>query len=454
VDESGALDLARWQFALTAAAHFLFVSLTLGLATVVTAVQTWAVLRRGSGGRDAAVRERMVRFWGQLYVVNYAVGIVTGIVMEFQFGLAWSGLGHYAGDVFGASLAMETIVAFFVESTFLGLWIFGWHRFGPRLHCALLWVVTATAYLSAYWILVTNGFLNHPVGYARTAHGERHGIELTDASAVLANPSALLAFGHVVGGALLTAAFFVAGVSAYHLRRRGTSALSGTDAELFRKSLRIGVFLAPPALLWTAALGGLQFAAIAAYQPMKSAVWQARAAEVARLQAELTERFGPGDHVPSQGLVRGAALLMLGAFALMLYASVGSALLACFRRAVHRFRPWHVLLMAMVPVPYVAMTAGWVFREAGRQPWVVYGLLRTEDALSDVSAGAMRTSLAVFTTLFALLLAVNWWLLLRTARRGPGAVALGALEGDERAPGGAPPAEDAPGPDRGPVPTY
>ncbi|URN12449.1 cytochrome ubiquinol oxidase subunit I [Streptomyces radiopugnans] len=217
MDGTGALDLARWQFALTAAAHFLFVSLTLGLATVVTAVQTWAVLRRGSGGdggRDAAVRARMVRFWGQLYVVNYAVGIATGIAMEFQFGLAWSGLGHYAGDVLGASLAMETIVAFFVESTFLGLWIFGWNRFGPRLHCALLWVVTGTAYLSAYWILVANGFLNHPVGYARTAHG----IELADAPAVLANPSTLLAFGHIAGGALLTAAFFVAGVSAYHLQ--------------------------------------------------------------------------------------------------------------------------------------------------------------------------------------------------------------------------------------------
>ncbi|MGY1452384.1 cytochrome ubiquinol oxidase subunit I [Streptomyces sp. SS8] len=469
MDGTGALDLARWQFALTAAAHFLFVSLTLGLATVVTAVQTWAVLRRGSGrgngrgegdgGRGAAVRERMVRFWGQLYVVNYAVGIVTGIVMEFQFGLAWSGLGHYAGDVLGASLAMETIVAFFVESTFLGLWIFGWNRFGPRLHCALLWVVTGTAYLSAYWILVANGFLNHPVGYVRTAHG----IELADAPAVLANPSTLLAFGHIAGGALLTAAFFVAGISAYHLRRRGGHGLSGADTELFRRSLRIGVFLAPPALLWTAASGGLQLSAIAGHQPMKSAVWRAETAEIARLQAELTERFGPGDYIPSQGLVRGAALLMLGAFALMLYASAGSALLACFRRAVLRFRTWHLLLMALVPLPYAAMTAGWVFREAGRQPWVVYGLLRTEDALSDVSAGAMRVSLAVFTTLFALLLAVNWWLLLRTARRGPGAVTLGEIGEpgepsgtggsgeDGRAPGGGGPPADR---DPGPMPAY
>ncbi|MFD1828800.1 cytochrome ubiquinol oxidase subunit I [Streptomyces desertarenae] len=454
MDGTGALDLARWQFALTAAAHFLFVSLTLGLATVVAVLQTWAVARGGSA-RGSAVDARAVRFWGQLYVVNYAVGIVTGIVMEFQFGLAWSGLGHYAGDVFGASLAMETVVAFFVESTFLGLWIFGWDRFGPRLHCALLWVVTGTAYLSAYWILVANGFLNHPVGYAATAGG--HGIELTDAAAVLTNPSALLAFGHIAGGALLTAAFFMAGVSAYHLRRRD---LPERDARLFRRSLRIGAFLAPPALLATAAFGGVQLAALASYQPMKDAVWKAEAAEVARLQAELVERFGPGDYVPSEALTRGAAVLMLAAFALMLHASAASALLACFRRAVHRFRLWHLLLMAMVPLPYVAMTAGWVFREAGRQPWVVYGLLRTEDALSDVSAGAMRLSLAVFGTLFALLLAVNWWLLLRTARRGPGAVALGAPDPGGRPPGDAPdasPAGDGGSPrpgDDGLVPTY
>ncbi|GAA2387381.1 cytochrome ubiquinol oxidase subunit I [Streptomyces glaucosporus] len=443
MDGSEALDLARWQFALTAAAHFLFVSLTLGLATFVTAVQTWAVLRRGSG--QSAPYARMVRFWGQLYVVNYAVGIVTGIVMEFQFGLAWSGLGHYAGNVFGASLAMETVVAFFVESTFLGLWIFGWNRFGPRVHCALLWVVTGTAYLSAYWILVANGFLNHPVGHTGTGHG----IELTDAGAVLTNPSALLAFGHIAGGAAVTAAFFVAGVSAYHLfRYRGTGGDGGDGgdgAALFRRSLRIAAFASPPALLVTAAFGGIQFSALASFQPMKDAVWKAEAAEIARLQADLAERFGPGDYVPSEALTRGAAMLMLLAFALMFHVSLGSALLALFRPAVERFRAWHLLLMAVVPLPYVAMTAGWVFREAGRQPWVVYGLLRTEDALSDVSAGAMRVSLAVFGTLFALLLAVNWWLLLRTARRGPEDVALGR---DERAPDG----EPSPGPD--PVPSY
>ncbi|MER7107555.1 cytochrome ubiquinol oxidase subunit I [Streptomyces sp. NPDC000229] len=403
------LDLARLQFALTAGGHFLFVALTLGLATVVAGMQTWATF----SGKP--LHARMVRFWGQLYVINYAVGIVTGIVMEFQFGLSWSGLTHYAGNVFGASLAVETIVAFFVESTFLGLWIFGWHRFGKWTHLAMIWVVTLTAYLSAYWILVSNGFLNHPVGYR--AEGGR--LVLDDPVAVLTNPAALLAFGHILGGALLTAGFFVSGVSAYHLFRR-TSAW-----EFFGRSLRIGVFLSLPALMLTAAFGGVQLSTLAEFQPMKSAVFRQQTADIARVQADMVARFGPGDYVPSEAWTRGGALLMLIAFGLMMYVTVAGFVLAFFRKAVHRFRLWHLVLMGAVPLPYIAMISGWVFREAGRQPWVVYGLLRTEDAVSGLSTGAMRTSFAVFTTLFVLLAAVNGGLLVRYARRGPTDTGLG-----------------------------
>ncbi|MGI5480260.1 cytochrome ubiquinol oxidase subunit I [Streptomyces lavendofoliae] len=413
------LDLARLQFALTAGGHFLFVALTLGLATVVAGLQT----RAAFSGKP--LHARMVRFWGQLYVINYAVGIVTGIVMEFQFGLSWSGLTHYAGNVFGASLAVETIVAFFVESTFLGLWIFGWNRFGRWTHLAMIWVVTLTAYLSAYWILVSNGFLNHPVGY-RVADGE---LVLDDAVAVLTNPAALLAFGHILGGSLLTAGFFVAGVSAYHLFRRTP------EREFFGRSLRVGVFLSFPALVVTAAFGGVQLTALAELQPMKSAVFRQQAADVARVQADMVARFGPGDYVPSEAWTRGGALLMLIAFGLMMYLTLAGVVLVCFPRAVHRFRLWHLALMAAVPLPYLAMTGGWVFREAGRQPWVVYGLLRTQDAVSDVPPGAMRASLAVFTTLFAVLAVVNARLLVRYARRGPTDTGLGR---DDRTPDGDP----------------
>ncbi|MGW6568176.1 cytochrome ubiquinol oxidase subunit I [Streptomyces sp. NPDC054975] len=403
------LDLARLQFALTAGGHFLFVALTLGLATVVAVVQTVATIGR------KPLHARMVRYWGQLYVINYAVGIVTGIVMEFQFGMGWSGLTHYAGNVFGASLAVETIVAFFVESTFLGLWIFGWHRFGRWLHLAMIWVVTLTAYLSAYWILVSNGFLNHPVGY-RT---EGDTLVLDDPVAVLTNPSALLAFGHILAGALLTAGFFVAGVSAYHLFRRTS------EWEFFGRSLRIGVFLSFPALMVTAVFGGIQFAALDTFQPMKSAVFSQKTAEIAQIQADMVARFGPGDYVPSEAWTRGGGLVMLISFALMMYFTFAGVILASFKRVVFRFRLWHLALMAAVPLPYLAMISGWVFREAGRQPWVVYGLLKTEDAVSDLSPGAMRASLIVFTTLFGLLVVLNAWLLARHARRGPVDAGLG-----------------------------
>ncbi|WP_234314715.1 cytochrome ubiquinol oxidase subunit I [Streptomyces sp. NRRL F-5135] len=432
------LDLARLQFALTAGGHFLFVTLTLGLATIVACVQTYATI----SGKPA--HARMVRFWGQLYIINYAVGIVTGIVMEFQFGLSWKGLTHDAGNVLGATLAVETITAFFVESTFLGLWIFGWHRFGPRVHLALIWVVTLTAYLSAYWILVSNGFLNHPVGH-RTVGGQ---VVLDDVGALLTNPTALLAFGHIVAGSLLTAGFFMAGVSAYHLFRRTP------EYEFFGRSLRIGVFVSLPALMVTAAFGGVQLSSLTDLQPMKMAVFRQKTDEIAQLQAEMTSRFGPGDYVPSMAWTRGGALVMLLVFALMMYLCLAGTVLACIRPAVFRFRLWHVVLMASVPLPYLAMISGWVFREAGRQPWVVYGFLRTRDAVSDLSPAAMRVSLITFTTLFVLLAVGNALLLWRHARLGPVESGLGHDErGDAAPPGPGPGPGSDPGSDPvGPLP--
>ncbi|MFF5207914.1 cytochrome ubiquinol oxidase subunit I [Streptosporangium sp. NPDC000396] len=400
------LDLARLQFALTAGSHFLFVALTLGLATLVAIMQTRATLTR------SAVHRRMTRFWGQLYVINYAMGIVTGLVMEFQFGLTWSGLTHFAGNVFGASLAMETLTAFFVESTFLGLWIFGWNRLNRWAHLGVIWVVTLTAYASAYWILVSNGFLQNPVG-AEVVNGV---LRLTDATAVLTNPAALAAFGHILCGALVVAGFFMAGVSAYHLRRKTE------EQEFFRRSLRIGVFTTLPALMATAAFGGIQFGTA---QPMKIAVYSGKAETVARLQAEMAAAHGAGDYTPPAGLVEGSATTMMIVFALMLFISGLSTLLALIPWAVRRLRIWHVLLTVAIPLPFVSMLAGWVFREVGRQPWVVYGLLRTEDALSDLSPGAIRFSLIAFASVFGLLIAINTWMLARNARRGPQAVVVG-----------------------------
>lgn len=381
------LELARLQFALTAGAHFLFVSLTLGLATVIAVMQTRATVGRSE------IHARMTRFWGRLYVTNYAMGILTGLVMEFQLGLSWSGLTHFAGNVVGASLAMETLVAFFVESTFLGLWIFGWDKLNRWAHLAAIWVVTLTAYASAYWVLVANGFMQHPVG----AEPGPDGLRLTDAAAVLTNPSTLQAFWHVLAGALVTAGFFLAGVSAWHLLRRTP------EQEFFGRSLRIGVFVASPALFLSAATGGRQLQLIEEIQPHK---WEA---------------FSGGS-----GLARIGALLMLMAFAAMFFFSFLNVALALSRRVIVTARAWHVALIAALPLPYVAMLSGWVFREVGRQPWVVDGLLTTRDALSDVSPAAIRFSFVTFVGVFALLIAVNGWLLARQARRGPAPVSSSA----------------------------
>ncbi|MEV0148659.1 MULTISPECIES: cytochrome ubiquinol oxidase subunit I [unclassified Nonomuraea] len=400
------VDLARLQFALTAGAHFLFVALTLGLATLVTVVQTWATITR------SPVHLRMTRFWGQLYIVNYAMGIVTGLVMEFQLGMAWKGLTEFAGNAFGASLAIETLVAFFLESTFLGLWIFGWDKLNRWAHLATIWIVTLTAYASAFWILVSNGFLQNPVGY-ELADGV---LRLTDFGAMVANPAARVAFFHVLGGAMITGGFFMAGVSAYHLRRRTA------EQDFFRKSLRIGIGVALPATLFTATFGGLGFQTL---QPAKAAAWTGNAERLAAAQAEMAAAHGPGDYLPPAGWVQAGAMTMLIAFAVMFFFSGLSALLMLFRPAVRGLRVWHWLLTLMIPLPFAAMLGGWVFREMGRQPWAVYGLLTTAEAMSPVTGAQMRLSLTAFVTVFAVLIATNYWLLARIARRGPDAATLG-----------------------------
>jgi cytochrome d ubiquinol oxidase subunit I len=401
------VDLARLQFALTAGAHFLFVALTLGLATLVAVIQTRATLNR------SPIHLRMTRFWGQLYIINYAMGIVTGLVMEFQLGLSWSGLTDYAGNVFGASLAIETLVAFFVESTFLGLWIFGWNRLNRWAHLALIWIVTLTAYASAFWIMVSNGFLQNPVGYAVDGGVLR----LTDFGAMVGNPAAQIGIWHIAGAAMIAGGFFMAGVSAYHLRKRTA------EQDFFRKSLRVGIGVAVPATMFTVTFGGLGFETL---QPGKVAAWTGDAGLMATVQADMAARYGPGDYLPPMGMVQVSGITMMTLWVVLAVVALVSCLLMFIRPVVRGFRLWHRLLTLMIPVPFVAVLAGWIFREMGRQPWAVYGLLRTSDAMSPVTAGEMRLSVTAFVTVFAALIEVNYWLLARTAKRGPGGVSLGA----------------------------
>ncbi|UKD54265.1 cytochrome ubiquinol oxidase subunit I [Amycolatopsis sp. FU40] len=373
------LPIARLQFATTTSFHFLFVLLTLGLVTMVAIMQTRATLR---GGEQL---HRMTAFWGRLYVVNYALGIVTGIVMEFQFGMTWTGLSAFAGDVFGAPLAIETLVAFFLESTFLGVWIFGRGRMNKWLHLVVLWLVTLTAYASALFIMVANSFLQNPVG-SRMENGV---LRLDDFGALFANPALVASLPHVIGAALLTGGFFVTGVSAYHFLKRTS------EIDFFRRSLRIGVVTSLIGSVLVVQAGFAQFAEVAGYQP---------------------DKFKGSVAV---GLPLGM-MINVGFFAFFA-ALIGTLLL--FRDRLLRARLVLFLMVPGIAVPFIAAILGWLVREIGRQPWLVWGKLRTADAVADVSGGQILFSFIAFTLLFAALAIADWVLLARIAKRGPAVAA-------------------------------
>ncbi|MEG3634717.1 cytochrome ubiquinol oxidase subunit I [Micromonospora palythoicola] len=407
------LLLARLQFAMTASVHFLFVAVTLGLVTLLVGMQTaWVVTGNPRW-------ERLTRFWGQLYVINYVLGIATGIVMEFQFGLNWSGLSRYVGNVFGAPLAIETLAAFFLESTFLGMWIFGWHRLRRAAHLALLYGVAITAYVSAFWIMVANSWLQNPVGYE-----VRDGVaQLTDFPALLTNPALWMALGHVVSAALLTGGLLMAAVSAWHLDRRTI------DHALFRTSLRIGLVTAALSITLVQGFGFAQFGPVGGIQPTKFG----GNPEADALIADWTARFGPGDYLPPALSDVGLGFMILIGFALGLLWLLVPLL---WRDWIIRLRFPLWLLMLALPLPFIALILGWIAREVGRHPWVAYGLLPVDQAVSPVSPWLMATSLVGFTLLLGTLAVTNWVLLARHAARGAADPALGR-------PPAQPPADDS-----------
>jgi cytochrome d ubiquinol oxidase subunit I len=391
-------EIARWQFATTTIFHFLFVLVTLGLVTLLVILQTaWAVT-----GKDSY--DRHTRFWGRLYVINYFLGIASGIVLELQFGLTWSGLSERLGNVFGTPLVMETLVAFFLESTFLGLWIFGRGRLSKWVHTALLWLVALTAYLSVFWVMVANSFLQHPVGYQQNPAGD---IELTDFATLLGNPNLLMALPHVVFAAVTTGGFLMAGISSWHLLRRTA------EYEFFRTSLRLGLVTAFVGASFTMGFGYAQFASILAHQPTKLGDEQARAAAV----ADFTARFGPDDYLPPVYANVGLGFMIIIGTLLFL---VGLFLPLLYKDLLIRFRVPLGLLILAVPLPLVAAILGWLMREGGRQPWAAYGLLKVSDALSPgLSAQQMVSGYWVVTGVLAVLAITNWALIARFAGRGP-----------------------------------
>jgi cytochrome d ubiquinol oxidase subunit I len=400
-----AFGLARVEFAVTACVHFLFAALTLGLLPVVAVLQTrWLATGR-------PVYERLTRFWGNIYIINYAVGIATGLVMEFQFGLNWSGLTGFAGNVFGAPMALETIVAFFAESTFLGLWILGWGRLPAAMHLALIWLITLTAYVSAFWVMLANGFLQHPVGYAVRGGS----VVLTDWAAVLTNPGALLGFVHLLAGALATGGFVVTGISAYHWAKHTT------EREFFGRSLYTGLAVAAGGSVLTVALGIPQFPYLAADQPAKLAAITGDGRAMAAAQAAMRAAHGPGDYAPP-AVVGPLAIVMI---ALGLVMAVVAVLALAFRSRLLRSTATLSTLVALVPLPYVALIAGWLVRELGRQPWTIYGVQRTTAAAGSAGTATVLVSLVLFTAIYAALAVVDYRLIVRAARQGPQGALLG-----------------------------
>ncbi|MCY9785396.1 cytochrome ubiquinol oxidase subunit I [Nocardiopsis sp. EMB25] len=387
------LLLARLQFALTAATHYMFVALTLGLAPYILVTQLTAVLR------DDRARMTAVRFWGGLYLVNYGMGVLSGLVMELQLGLNWSGIQEMFGYTFAAPIALETMTAFFVESTFLGLWIFGWDRMGRWAHLACFAVVTATAYVSAWWVLVSNGFLRNPVGF-EMVDGVAH---MTDPAALLTNPASALAFGHIVTSALLLGALVVAAVSAYHLVRRKD------DHGIFRRGVRYAAITVTLMALPVATFGGLQFGIVGEAPPTSGLTYSPG-------EIEAIEAAHEGGTASAVGLFGEVTMVL----SWLVFALLGPVMLLVWPfGGLDRWR-WFLAPLTVTPfLPYAASVGGWVFRETNRQPWAVVHHLTTADAMTPLSPGMALLSFSLFTAAFAVLASVTCWLLARYARRGP-----------------------------------
>ena len=441
-----ALDLDRAQFGITTLYHFIFVPITLGLSVSVAAMET-AYVRTGN-----PAWKRMTRFWGSLFLINVAMGVVTGIVLEFQFGMNWSLYSKYVGDIFGAPLAMEALIAFFLESTFIGVWIFTWDLLSPRLHAATIWVVAAGAWISASFILAANAWMQHPVGYVVNQAAGR--AELRDFGAVLTNPTFLVSFPHTIVAALLTAGAILLGVGCWHLRRH-------TDDEVFARTARIGAGLTMVGAVVVGLTGHAQAQIMTRQQPMKMAAAEALwnggngaefslfavgdvgqnrnyfnialpnmlsvlatntlngyVAGINDVQAGYQKSYGPGDYRPNIGITYWTFRVMIGtAFLSGLVGFIGLLLWRAGR--LERSRWFARAAVAAVALPFIGNTAGWIFTEVGRQPWIVFGLLQTSKAASpNVDALSVAATLVGFTALYGVLAVVTAVLMLRIIRGG------------------------------------
>ncbi|MCP2322187.1 cytochrome d ubiquinol oxidase subunit I [Hamadaea flava] len=440
------VDLARVQFAMTSIYHFLFVPVTIGLAFLTAVLQTvWH--RKGE-----AAYLRLTKFFGTLLIINVAVGVVTGLVQEFQFGMNWSAYSRLVGDVFGAPLAMEGLAAFFLEATFLGVWIFGWDKLPRRLHLATIWLVALGAAGSAAFIMAANSWMQHPVGYQTNPTTGRP--QLNDIWAVMTNPVFLWGYAHVLLAALATAAVVMLAVSAWHLRKK-------SHVEVFARSAKLSLAVLVPTMFLAMFVGSELGVVEAKYQPMKIAAaeaqwetcqpcsfsafqigggnndqnptkiiaiphllsllatntWNGQVIGLNEVNAQYQQQYGPGNYVPNVFIQYWSMRVMAYAASLVLLLGLWGLWLI-HRNKLETSRRFLWLAVWSVLLPFAMNTAGWLLTENGRQPWIVQGIMRTSDGVSpSVGTTSIVISLIVFFLLYLVLAIVDLVLMLRYARR-------------------------------------
>ena len=441
------LMLSRLQFAAATLFHFLFVPLTLGLSVLLAIMETMYVRTGNEEYRN------MARFWGKIFLINFAIGVVTGITLEFQFGTNWSRYSEYVGDIFGSLLAIEATVAFFLESTFIAVWAFGWKRLSPKAHVVAIWLVALSSNVSAIWILIANAWMQHPVGYVI-----RNGrAELNDFIAVIAQPFAWHTIVHTISAAYILTAFFLMGVSAWHLLRK-------QHVSFFKKSFSLAASFALIFTIVEVVQGHIHGGEVARIQPTKLAamesLWETKksapqylfvipdpdnerntvefgpipgalsmlafhdfSAEVKGLKA-----FAPSERPPvTLSFVSFRVMVLLGFYFLVV------AIIGWIRRNTIEERP--ILLKVFlfsIPLPYVAAEFGWMLAEVGRQPWIVYGMMKTSNAVSVIGTSQVAISLVAFVLVYSFLGIVAYYLMWSHARKGPvDETALHAVDDEE-----------------------
>ena len=431
------LTLSRLQFAMTAGFHFIFVSLTLGLSVLVAWMETCYV-RTGD-----EIYLKMTKFWGKLFLINFAVGVVTGLTMEFQFGMNWAEYSKYVGDIFGVPLAIEAMVAFFLESTFIGLWIFGWNRVSKKVHALAIWIVALASNLSALWILLANGWMQHPVGFVL----RNNRAEMVDFMAVITSPYGWLKFAHTVLGGYVVGAFFVMGIAAWHLLRKN-------QPLFYKKSFRMAAVFGLISSFLVIGIGDFHAAEVAKTQPTKLAamesLWETERgvplylivlpdAKNERNAIELIgipkvtsylayrdfnaeikglKAFPAKDRPPVMEVFLSFRLMvMLGTLFLILSAI---AFYLSWKDRLEANPLFLRIILYTIPLPYLAAQLGWIVAEVGRQPWIVYGVLRTSEGVSrQIEPVQVLTSLIGFGLFYSFLGILDFYLLAKYARKGP-----------------------------------